>query len=115
MQDRTWAIIFTVVVVLLLGVPGLGFLCLGLTGFILSIFRVSMNLAPGWTSAFNLLGFSGICVGIILVAITVIISYLLLHRRENTKMVKPVEPAPPVTIEPPAPPPGPDEPLPPTT
>ncbi len=115
MQDRTWAIIFTVVVVLLLGVPGLGFLCLGLTGFILSIFRVSMNLAPGWTSAFNLLGFSGICVGIILVAITVIISYLLLHRRENTKMVKPVEPTPPVTIEPPAPPPGPDEPLPPTT
>ncbi len=116
MRDRTWAILLTVVVVLLLGVPGLGFMCLGLTGFILSIFRTSMNLAPGWTSAFNLVGLSGVCIGLILVAITVIISYLLLHRREDFNTVKPVEPIPPKNIEPPAPPPpAPDEPLPPTT
>ncbi len=114
MRDRTLGIIFTVIVVFLFGVPGLAFMCLGLTGFVLSIFRPSMNLAPGWTSAFNLVGLSGICIGVILVLITILISYLLLHRREDFDTLKPVESTPPKNIEQPPPPP-PDEPLPPTT
>jgi hypothetical protein len=112
MRDRSLGIILTLVVIFLFGVPGLACLCLGLSSFLLYPFINSQTtLSPAWT---NTAGAFGLCVGFFLVLITVVISYLLLHRREETKAVVPVQPAQSTSSDKPEPPTNPDEPIPPT-
>jgi hypothetical protein len=114
MRDRTLAIVLTCLVVFVFGVPGLGLICLGSTSFLIYVFNSPLNLSSGWATTFSLFGLSGICIGFFLVLITILISYLLLHRKSD---FEPIKPAPPLPTEKPTQPidaPKPDEPLPPT-
>jgi hypothetical protein len=137
MRDRTLAVILTIVAILLLGFPGLVFLCLGLIDFIVFYgFNVPfIGNTPLWV---NILGAIGVCVGFFLLLITIIAAYFLLRRPleplpstlttptppappapplETASPAPPTEPeppAPPSEPEPPAPPSNPDEPLPPS-
>ncbi len=113
MRDRTLGVIFTIIVVFLLGVPGLTCMCLGLSSFLFYPFlRDQAGISPAWTNTF---GAFGLCAGFFLVLITIVISYLLLHRKPETTAVVPVAPTTPTSSEKPTPPPSSDEPLPPTT
>jgi hypothetical protein len=132
MRNRTLGVILTILVIFLLGLPGVAFMCSGLTFFIIEL-GVPLNLTQGWSTALNLLSISGLCVGFLLVLITIIASYFLLHQKVKTPPVKPTEPLPPTVsdkatplpgsnevlpptrTDEPIPPPSSDEPLPPTT
>jgi len=123
MQNRTLAIILSLLVIFFIGIPGLGLLCVGSTSFMLYIFSNPLNIQSGWAGAFGFVGLSGLCIGFIMVLITIIVSYLLLHRKPEYIETKPVVATPtPTIVEPvqqtstekPAPPTTPDEPLPPT-
>lgn len=112
MRDRTLGVIFTVIIVLLFGIPGLACMCLGLSSFMIyPIIKSQTTLSPAWTST---AGAFGLCIGFFLVLITVVISYLLLHRKQETPAIVPVQPTPPTPVETTPPPSNPDEPLPPT-
>ncbi len=111
MRDRTLGVIFTILVIFLFGIPGVACMCLGLSGFLFSGGLNSQGISYGWTTAF---GATGLCIGFFLVLITIVISYLLLHRKPEPLPVKAVEPIPSQSTDKPAPPTNPDEPLPPT-
>jgi len=115
MRDRSMAIVLTLIVIFLFGLPGLTCLCLGLFSFMLyPIINTQTTLSPAWT---NTAGAFGLCFGFFLVLITIVISYLLLHRKEETPPPQPLQPIPPAIIEKPTEPTEPtkpDEPLPPT-
>jgi hypothetical protein len=112
MRDRSLGIILTLIVIFVLGLPGLACLCLGLSSFLLyPIINSQTTLSPAWTS---IPGVFGLCIGFFLLLITIVLSYLLLRRRTDTPAVVPAKPTPPPTIDNPAPPTNPDEPLPPT-
>jgi hypothetical protein len=113
MRDRTLGVIFTIIVVFLFGVPGLACMCLGFSSFLFyPILRDQGGISPAWTNSFGALG---LCAGIFLILITIVISYLLLHRKPETLAVQPIEPIPAKSMDKPTPPPSSDEPLPPTT
>jgi hypothetical protein len=121
MRDRTAGVILTILVVFLIGIPGIACMCVGLTLYLIEL-GVPLNLTQGGSTAYNLTGFTGLCVGFFLLLITILISYLLLHRKPESTAVIPATPTtavmpapatPPVSTDKPAPPP--DEPLPPTT
>jgi hypothetical protein len=119
MRDRTVGVILTIIVILLFGLPGIACMCVGSSLYLIEI-GTPLNLTQGGSTAYNLTGFAGLCVGFFLVLITIVISYLLLHRRAEPSAVVPaaVVPAAPVTpttSDKPTPPPSSDEPLPPTT
>jgi len=104
MRDRNLAILFTVLAILLLGCPGLTIFCLGIIGFIVfySNGYSYSNVSPAWV---NILGSLGICIGIILIIITIIAGFLLLRKKKGVPPTKPNEPLPAS---------APDEPLPPS-
>jgi hypothetical protein len=113
MRDRTLGVILTVVVILLFGLPGLACMCLGLSSFLFyPLLNNQAGVSPVWTNTF---GAFGLCAGFILVLLTILISYLLLHRKPETTAVIPAAPITPVSSDKPTPPTNPDEPLPPTT
>ncbi|GEM_PF-1154954 len=99
MRDRTLAVILTIVAILLLGFPGLAFLCLGLLDFIVFY---GFNAQPLGNSPLlaNTLGTIGVCLGFFLLVITILAAYFLLRRPVGTYPTKPTAPAPPA---PPAP------------
>jgi TRAP-type C4-dicarboxylate transport system permease small subunit len=111
MRDRTLGVIFTVLVVFLFGIPGVACMCLGLSSFLFSAGLNGQGISYGWTTAF---GAFGLCIGFFLVLITIVISYLLLHRKPETPAMVPVAPIQPISTEKPTPPTNPDDPLPPT-
>ncbi len=112
MRDRTLGVIFTVLIIFLLGIPGVACMCLGLSSFLFyPILNNQGGISPVWTNTF---GAFGLCIGFFLVLITIVISYLLLHRKPETLPMKAVEPIPATSIDKPAPPSNPDDPLPPT-
>lgn len=112
MRDRTLAVILTIVAILLLGFPGLVFLCLGLIDFIVFYgFNVPfIGNTPLWV---NILGAIGVCLGFFLLAITIIAAYFLLRRPVETLHPGPIAPAPPAVPPPPVPPIEPAAPAPP--
>jgi hypothetical protein len=113
MRDRTLGVIFTVLVIFLFGIPGVACMCLGLSSFLFyPILNNQGGISPVWTNTF---GAFGLCIGFFLVLITIVISYLLLHRKPETSLVTQAAPMPPTISEKPTPPPSSDEPLPPTT
>ena len=113
MRDRTLAVIITIVAVVLVGFPGLAFLCLGVIDFIVYYgFNVPfLGNTPVWV---NVLGSIGVCLGLFLLAITIVAAYFLLRRPSDTQPPMPSAPVPPEEPEPPVSPSKPEEPLPPS-
>jgi phosphotransferase system glucose/maltose/N-acetylglucosamine-specific IIC component len=103
MQNRTAAVIITIIAILLCGCPGLAALCLGLSS--LADYAAGFGIFASDQNSYIWLIFSGLCVGIVLILITVLVSFFVLRRKKEPQPVVPVEPVPPTT---------PDEPLPPT-
>ena len=111
MRDRSLGVIFTVLVVVLFGLPGIACLCLGLSSFLFNpVLNSQAGISPAWTNSF---GVFGLCIGFFLLVITIVISYLLLRRRPETTALVPATPITPASSDKPAPPTNPDEPLPP--
>ncbi len=112
MRDRTLGVILSLLVIFLFGIPGIACMCLGLSSFLFyPVLNNQAGITPFWTNAF---GAAGLCIGFFLVLITIVISYLLLHRKPETLAVQPAAPMPATISEKPAPPTNPDDPLPPT-
>ncbi len=93
MNNRTAAIIITIVAVLLCGCPGLAVFCIGLSsladyaaGF--GIFASDQNTYLGYI-------FGGLCIGIVLIAIAAIVSFLVLRKKPETTLPSTDEPIPP--------------------
>jgi hypothetical protein len=133
MDKRTTGIILTIIAVLLCGLPGLAILCFG------TLFAAIGSIPGATTDVFGSndpeaamgFGLGGVCLGLLLILIPVVVGVLTLRRRPAppASYVPPVQPAPPPAgismdepLPPPAPPastappsaePGPDEPLPP--
>ena len=103
MRDRTLAVILTVAAVILLGFPGLAFLCLGLTDFIVFYgFDNPFSVTAGFS---NIIGILGLCIGVFLLLITILAGFFMLRRKADLPAPIPVVPTPPTS---------PDEPLPPS-
>jgi phosphotransferase system glucose/maltose/N-acetylglucosamine-specific IIC component len=98
MQNRTAAIIITIVLVLLCICPGLGALCLGVG----SLFDYAAGTGLLASDQNTYLGyiFGGSCGGLILIIIAAVIIFFLFRKKK-------------VTPPPPTPPTTPDEPIPP--
>jgi hypothetical protein len=95
MKDRTLAVIITIVVILLCGCPGLAFLCFGLTDFVDHYALNSYIFGIYSQTAANLWGVIGICGGILFIAIAVVVSILVLRRKNGTPPPSSNEPIPP--------------------
>jgi uncharacterized membrane protein YhdT len=93
-ENRTGAIIGTVVAILLCGCPGLSLCLLGVWGATGSLpdFVNGYGSFPAWV------GFTMLCVAVIFIAIAVVVPVLLLRK----KKVAPVEVLPPQDPIPPA-------------
>jgi choline-glycine betaine transporter len=94
MENRTAAVIITILAILFCGCPGLAFLCFGVTDFIDYYAFNSYIYGISDQTASNIGGIAGICAGILFIAIAVVISVLVLRRK---KVVPPStnEPLPP--------------------
>ena len=102
MQDRSLAIIVTIILVILLALPGLAFLCVGLTDFIVYYgFQNPFNVSAGFA---NLLGFGGLCVGAALIIITIVAGFFMLRRKTDLPPKMPDQPNPPTQPDEPIPP-----------
>ncbi len=105
MENRTAAVIITLVVVFLCACPGALFLCNGL----LALFEIFVNYLAGY-QAIDLYGYNApywlaasLCIGLLGILVAIIVAVLVL-RQPKTKL----PPAPPTTPLPP------EEPIPPT-
>jgi ABC-type Fe3+ transport system permease subunit len=112
MKNRTAAIIITILVILCCGCPGLTSLCWGLLSFV-DIANSNWDIT-GIGDQNGLLAsiFGGVCGGVFLIALVVLIAYFLLRKKKVDTTS--VEPLPPTSADEPLPPSNPDEPLPPT-
>jgi hypothetical protein len=102
MRDRTLAVILTIAVVILLGCPGLAFLCFGLTDFV--VFYGFDNPFGVTTGFSNLVGILGLCVGFFLIIITIIAGIFMLRRKADFPASIPDVPVPPTKPDEPIPP-----------
>lgn len=99
MQNRTAAVIITLVVILLCACPGFAFLCNGLLALLEIITNYQVQIvgygynAPYWVAA-------SFCIGLLGIIVSVIVAVFVLRQKKTTP--------------PPPPPPAADEPLPPT-
>ncbi len=81
MQNRTAAIIITIVVVLLCLCPGLGALCLGLSS--LADFITGSGFFASDQDTYIGLISAGLCSGIVLIGIAVLIIFFVLRRKKE--------------------------------
>ena len=96
MENRTAAVIITVVAVILCGCPGLAGLCWGLASFL--DFAVGGGIIASTNNAYYWNIFAGFCGGIVFIAITVIVAFFVLRRKKVTSplpSIPPDEPLPP--------------------
>ncbi len=100
MENRTAAVIITLVVVLFCAFPGLFFLCIGLLALVEVLSNYNVQIY-GYNAPYWLAG--GLCLGLLGIAIAIVVAVLVLRQPKKT-----TPPTPP-TIPPP-----PQEPLPPT-
>jgi len=94
MNNRTAAVIITIVAVLLCACPGLAAFCWGLASFVdyaggFGIFATNQNTYLSYI-------FGGVCGGVVLILIAAVVSFLVLRKKKEAPL-----------------PPSPDEPLPP--
>jgi phosphotransferase system glucose/maltose/N-acetylglucosamine-specific IIC component len=103
MTNRTAAVIITIVAVFLCGCPGLAALCWGLISLVDYAGGLGIT-GIGDQNGYLASIFGGICGGIILIAIVVVVAYFTLRKKKETL---------PTGTDQPLPPSSPDEPLPP--
>jgi phosphotransferase system glucose/maltose/N-acetylglucosamine-specific IIC component len=103
MNNRTAAVIITVIAVLCCVCPGLAALCFGSLSFV--DYALGSGVFATDQSSYLGLIFGGSCSGIFLIIIAAVIIFLVLRKKKETPPSVPVEPLPPT---------NPDEPLPPT-
>lgn len=98
MENRTAAVIITILAVLLCGCPGLAALCFGIASLVdyAGGFGILSTDARSYTAIIS----SGLCGGVILIIIAVLVSYFVLRQ----KKVSPTPPPPPATPQEPLPP-----------
>jgi membrane protein implicated in regulation of membrane protease activity len=96
-ESKTGAIIFTILAIVLCGLPGLCLLCPGgvaaITGFF-NYNNVGFDL-PGWS------GYIFLCLSVIFIAIAILVPVLTLRKKKPAE-VPPVEVLPPQEPLPPA-------------
>ncbi len=98
MENRTAAVVITIVVVLLCACPGLLFLCNGILALVEIISNYNIQIIGyGYNAPYWLAG--SLCLGVLGILIAILVSYLVLRQKKVTS---------------PIPPPPPEEPLPPT-
>ncbi len=102
MENRTTAVIITIVAVLFCACPGLAFLCFGVTDFIDHYGLNSYFYGIYNEKVSNIWGVVGICSGIFFIVIAIIISFLVLRRKNATPPPPPISPIPPDEPIPPA-------------
>jgi len=108
MKNRTTAIILTILVVLCCGCPGLTALCWGMISAV--DFAGGLGITGiGDQNGFLSSIFGGLCGGIFLIAIVVLVAYFLLRKKKDTPAPRLDTPPTPPEV----PPSSPDEPLPP--
>ncbi|MFZ2098582.1 MAG: hypothetical protein WAV05_18270 [Anaerolineales bacterium] len=95
MKDRSLAVIITIIAVILCGCPGLAFLCFGVTDFIDHYALNSYFYGIYSQTAANLWGIVGICSGILFIVIAIVVSILVLRKKNGTTPPSPNEPIPP--------------------
>jgi hypothetical protein len=96
MNNRTVAIIITILVAFCLGCPGLTALCWGMLSFV--DFAGGLGITGiGDQNGFVASIFGGLCGGLILIALVVLISYFLLRKKKEVAPTPPEEPIPPTT------------------
>jgi hypothetical protein len=93
---KTWALVGTIAAILLCGCPGLGACLFGAVTLLDSMpdFINGYGTLPGW------IGFIGLCLAILGVAVAVLVPVLLLRKPAAAKAVKmlpPDEPLPPTS------------------
>ena len=94
MNNRTAAIIITILVVFCCGCPGLTAICWGLVSFV--DFAGGLGITGiGDQNGFLASIFGGVCGGIVLIAIVVVVAYFLLRKKKETPPTIPDEPLPP--------------------
>ncbi len=121
-ETRTWAIVGTVLAILLCGCPGLTMCLFGVVFATGKVTDTNYNFGnsgyfPGW------IGFAMLCVSLIFIAIAIVVPILLLRKKKAAPdaaapidvvpLQNPQPPMPPQ--EPPQPPMPPQDPLPPTS
>ena len=124
-ETRTWAIVGTVLAILLCGCPGLTMCLFGVVFATGKVTDTNYNFGnsgyiPGW------IGFALLCVALIFIAIAIVVPILLLRKKKVAPVAAapidvyppqpPMPPMPPMPPqEPPQPPMPPQDPLPPTS
>ena len=104
MENRTTAIILTILAVLLCGCPGLGFCIAGIfTLFGAMPYTSTVNGSQVSGTAPTWLGFVGFCLAIILIAIPIVVGVLTLRKKKPAEAgvtpisTPPSEPLPPAS------------------
>ena len=88
-DNKTWAIVGTILAILLCGCPGLTMCLIGVIFATGKVPDTSYNLGnsgfvPGW------IGFSLLCVALIFIAIAVVVPILLLRKKKPASEAAPV-------------------------
>ncbi|HVM73220.1 MAG TPA: hypothetical protein VMT91_15755 [Anaerolineales bacterium] len=111
-ENRTWAIVGTVLAILLCGCPGLTMCLFGLVfafGKIPDTTDTFGGTIPSWV------GFSMMCLALIFIAIAVVVPILLLRKKKAATEAVTIDVLPPQPPQPPQSPLPPQDPLPPTS
>ena len=80
MQNRTVAVIITILAILLCGCPGLAALCFGLSS--LADYAAGFGIFASDQNTYLGLIFGGLCAGIVLILITVLVSFFVLRKKK---------------------------------
>lgn len=121
-ENRTWAIVGTILAILLCGCPGLT-MCLVGVGFATGTVPDSSNIFGDSGMVPNWIGFALLCVSLVFIVIAVVVPILLLRKKKTAPeaattidVFPPQPPLPPLPPQqPPMPPMPPQDPLPPTS
>ncbi len=113
-ESKTWAIVGTILAILLCGCPGLT-MCL--FGIFLAAGKVPDTSYNFGTSGYvpSWIGFSLLCVALIFIVIAVVVPILLLRKKKPAAVAAPIDILPPQNPLPPQSPMPPQDPLPPTS
>jgi hypothetical protein len=97
MDRRTTGIVSTLAAIILCGIPGLVCLCSGFSSAIMSQdpVRIAESSAGVSTGTLTTIGLIGICFGVLLIAVPIIVAIIFFRRKTNRPLTDITEPLPP--------------------